>query len=133
MADFTLDYFLMVLVVSLGLLQIAAAYAGLKGLSFFRRPILDHIFGLIAIIGGFWFFYGTEYRNVRSLEGSQQFAYYLAGVVAAVFLTLVLSSLINFGLRDSLEKGERGLEALKKTNYLRALFSGFRKNHDGDK
>ena len=132
MADFTIDYFLTVLVVALGVLQIAAAQAGLKGLSFFRKPILDRLFGLLAIVGGFCAFYVTDDRNVRSLEGSQQFAYYLAGVAAAVFLTLVISSLVNFGLRARMEREERGLEALKKTNYLRALFSGFRKRGDSE-
>lgn len=132
MPDFRLDYFLMVLISSTGILQIAAAQAGFKGLSLFRRPILDRIFGLLAIVGGFWFFYGTEYRNVRSLEGSQQFAYYLAGVATAVFLTLVVSSLINLGLRGSVGREERGLEALKKTNYFRALYINFRRRRSSN-
>lgn len=133
MPDFRLDYFLMVLIAAIGILQIAAAQSGLKGLSFFKKPILDRLFGLIAIVGGFCFFYGTEYRNVRSLEGSQQFEYYLAGVAAAVFLTLVVSSLINFNLRGSVGREERGLEALKKTNYFRALYINFlRKRSSND-
>ena len=129
--DFKLDYFLMVLIATTGILQIAAAQAGFKGLSLFRKPTVDRIFGLLAIIAGFCFFYGTEDRNVPSLEGSGQFAYYLAGVAAATLLTVVVSSLINFGLRGRLERGDRGLEALKKTNYLRALFSSFWNREDG--
>jgi len=133
MADFRLDYFLMVLIATTGILQIAASQAGFKGLSLFRKPTIDRIFGLLAIIAGFWFFYGTENRNVRSLEGSGQFAFYLAGVAAAVFLTLVVSSFVNFGLRGRLEREDRGLEALKKTNYLRALFRSFLKREDGER
>ena len=131
--DFRLDYFLTVLIATIGILQIAAAQAGFKGLSLLRKPTLDRLFGLLAIIGGFWFFYGTENRNVRSLEGSGQFAFYLAGVAAAVFLTLVVSSIVNFSLRGRVEREDRGLEALKKTNYIRALFSSFRKREDSDK
>jgi len=133
MADFRLDYFLMVLIATIGILQIAAAQAGFKGLSFLKKPTLDRLFGLLAIIGAFWFFYGTEYRNVRSLEGSQQFSYYLAGVAAAVFLSLVISSLTNFALRGRVERDDRGLEALKKTNYVRALLSSFKKREDSER
>lgn len=125
--DFRLDYFLMVLIATTGILQIAAAQAGFKGLNLFKKPILNYLFGLLAIIGGFWFFYGTEYRNVRSLEGSGQFGYYLAGVAAAVFLTLAFSSIVNFSLRGRIEREDQGLETLKKTTYLRALFNSFRK------
>lgn len=132
MADFRLDYFLTVLIATTGILQIAVAQSGLIGLSFFRKPTLNRLFGLLAIIGGFWFFYGTENRNVRSLEGSQQFEFYLAGVAAAVLLTLVISSIINFSLRGKLKREDRGLEALKKTNYVRALFSSFWKREDGE-
>jgi len=117
----------MVLIAAIGILQIATAQAGLKGLSFFRNPTLDRLFGLMAIVGGFWFFYGTECRNVRSLEGSQQFAYYLAGVFSAFFLTLVVSSLVNFRLRGSVEKENEGLETLKRTSYFRALYIRFRR------
>jgi hypothetical protein len=122
-----------VLIATTGILQIAAAQAEFKGLSLFRKPALDRLFGLLAIVGGFCFFYCTENRNVPSLEGSQQFQYYLAGVAAAVFLTLVVSSLINFGLRGRVEREDQGLEALKKTNYLRALFISFMKREDSKK
>jgi hypothetical protein len=122
-----------VLITTTGILQVAAAQAGFKGLSLFRKPIIDRLFGLLVIIAGFWFFYGTEDRNVRSLEGSGQFAYYLAGVAAATLLTVVVSSIINFGLRGRLAREDRGLEALKKTNYLRALFCSFKKREDSEK
>jgi len=122
----------MVLIAATGILQIAAAHAGLKGLSFFRRPILDRLFGLMAIVGGFSFFYGSECRNVRSLEGSQQFAYYLAGVFSAFLLTLIVSFLVNFRLRGSVEKGDEGLETLKKTNYFRALYISFRRKNSSN-
>jgi len=131
--DFKLDYFLTVLIASIGILQIAAAHAGLKGLSLFRKPTLDRLFGFIAIIGAFCFFYCTENRNVRSLEGSGQFFYYLTGVAAAVLLTLIVSSLVNFSLRGRVEKEDRGLDVLRKTNYLRALFSSFGKRADGER
>lgn len=133
MPDFKLDYFLTVLIATIGILQIAAAHAGLKGLSFFKKPTLNRLFGLLAIIGGFCFFYGTKCRNVPSLEGTGQFAYYLAGVAAAVFLTLVVSSLINVSLRGRVEMQDQGLEALKKTNYIRALFNSFRKRGDSER
>lgn len=130
--DFRLDYFLTVLIATTGILQIAATQSRLIGLSFFRKPTMDRIFGLLAIIGAFCFFYGIEDRNVRSLEGSQQFEFYLAGVAAAVILTMVVSSLTNYGLRGRVEKEDRGLDALKKTNYIRALFSSLHKREDGD-
>ncbi len=131
MATTALDYFLLVAVGSLGTIQIAAAYAGLKGLSFFRRPLAGYIFGALVTAGAFSWFFAIGNRSAPSkIEGAQQLELFLAGAIAAYIITAAISSLIKYRLsfQETAPHGReqtnpRGIETLKETTLLGAIRS----------
>lgn len=128
------DYFVLVFVGAVGVYQIAAVYAGLRGLCFFRHPVAQYLFGLLAIGGAFGWFYGTENRNWQhTVEGAQQLGLFLLAIVMAYFATAIAASLIHARMTWSGSRviegrqHERGFETLKTTTFLGGILSSLRK------
>lgn len=131
------DYLLLVFVAAVGVYQIAAAYAGYRGLCFFRQTIAQYLFGLLAIGGAFGWFYGTENRNWQhTVEGTQQLGLFLFGIVLAYFATAIVASLVHARMtcaRNQVIEGEqheRGFETLKQTTFLGGIFTSLRKRRN---
>ena len=69
MFSFAADYFIMVFVASLGVMQTAASIGGLRGLLVFKNPLVARPLGIaIAIAAIVWFFMVAE-RNINDYEG----------------------------------------------------------------
>ncbi len=125
-----LQYLLFIFLAGCGVLQLAARWNKLAGLSFFRSKFATHTFAVLTIGGGYaWFFFSGN-RNTPGLEGAQQFSDFLPGVALALVFTLVLSSLIHRKdiPRPTPPQSDPGLDALKKMNYFAALRQSFRKS-----
>ncbi len=123
--SFILDYYLLVLLASIGLFQLIAARKGFRGLLFFRRPSTSAGLGLALLCGAFAAFFLSEPRNVPDshlgLNGNEQFAYFFAGIGTGLAFTLVAASLRNRRLGAGLTAAPSGLDALREANYLRAF------------
>jgi len=130
----TLDYFILVFISSLGVYQIAAIPAKLDGLCFFRHPVIQYIFGMLAIIGVFgWFFTSTD-RNIHtSVEGSQQLGLFLGSIIASYVFTAILSSIMQAKVNSqgsTPREGKQydmGIETLKKTTLFGGIMSSLRR------
>ena len=127
---FALDFFTLAFLVSLGTLQMAAAYRSLRGLLFVRSRAAAFLLGLAVMSAAFIWFYLAEPRNVSDIEGgidgNQSSALFAGGAAAAVLTTLLLSSLLNWSFgRNERARNEvsyrPGLDALEQTNYVRAF------------
>jgi len=125
------DYLIFVFVAVLGLLQLVAARQRWTGLLFVRRwPLLSYVLGLAGLGGGYaWFFFGDD-RNVPGLEGYQLFSRFAVSTVAAVLVTLLVSSALHVrwdkdivGQKHDLPPAdeEHGLEILRTLTYWQAL------------
>lgn len=130
----TLDYFMLVFISAVGVIQIAAVHAKLPGLWFFKHPGAQYVFGVLAIIGAFGWFFTTEERNVRPVvEGTQQLGLFLAGILAAYLVTAILASFIQARVTTRPEhpvEGKQrdiGMETLKTTTLLGGILSSLRK------
>lgn len=130
MGTTALEYFLLVAVGCLGTIQIGAAYAGLKGLSFFKKPLAGYIFGALVIIGAFcWFFALGNRSSPSEIQGAQQVGIFLAGATAAYIITTAVSSLLKYRLSlqgtasHCREQTKSGIETLKETTLLGAIRS----------
>ncbi|OGO04018.1 MAG: hypothetical protein A2Y60_02165 [Chloroflexi bacterium RBG_13_54_9] len=101
----------------------AATHSGLQGLSFFKKPQVANLFGAIAAIGAYVWFFAIDNRNVPGLEGSQQFGNFTLGVFLAIVFTLVVSSLLraNMNPRPSESDEGQGLDALRGMTYFQAM------------
>lgn len=133
-----LDYFLLVFISSFGVYQIASIPAKLEGLWLFRFSTKgQYIFGVLAIVGAFGWFFAAEERNVQhTLEGSEQLGLFLAAIVSSYVVTAILASIIQAGLgipKDTPIKGkqhEQGVETLKTTTVFGGIVSSLRKKRE---
>ena len=134
MFSFALDYFIMVFVASLGVMQAAASIGGLRGLLLFKNPIIARALGIaIAIVAIVWFFAVAE-RNINDYEGgldsNQQGLLFFLAVAASGILTCALTSLWNRRLRVSATAPEQapgaGLGSLKSEGWWQALSRNYR-------
>lgn len=135
-----LEYSILVFVAGLGVIQAAAANAGLRGLLFApgtvrirfypsgRRWTLSYhafsyAFAAITVLPSLGFFFVWNSRNATGIiQGSEQAGFFVLGMALAVILTLIVSSLINqWRLQHNQTKAE-GLEALKDITWFQALW-----------
>ena len=121
MARLALEYFGLVFLACLGVLQAAAAYNGLKGLSFFGRRLYGYLFAAFTVgpaLAGFFTWNGRNPTGV--IEGQQQFGFFMLGLIAAVVFTLAVSSLLKSSLPHG-SPGHDGLDALREVTFFQAL------------
>ena len=124
--SFILDYFLLVFAASCGLYQMAAAYNRIKGLMVLQSRGLTFVLGLILWVGAFVWFFVSEPRNApdtgAGLTGNEQFGYFFAGGGAGLAVTLAVSSLRNWNMGKAASPRVCGLDSLRDSNYLRAIY-----------
>ena len=114
MFTFAVDYFLMIFVASLGVMQAAASIGGLRGLLVFKNPLIARPLGIIiAIAAVIWFFMVAE-RNINDynggLDSNEQGLLFFLAVAASGIFTCVLTSLVNWRMADSRPLfGDRGM------------------------
>jgi hypothetical protein len=129
-----LDYFILVFISSLGVYQIVAINAKLDGLCFFRQPVIQYIFGILAIIGAFGWFFTSEERSIHTtVEGAQQLGLFLGSIVASWVFTNILASIMQAKVnsqRGTPREGKQydmGTETLKKTTLFGGISSSLKK------
>ncbi len=137
------EYFVLVLVAGLGILQVAAAYGGFRGLLIapgevrvrlwpsgrrfaLSRVAFGYVFAALTVIPSLVDFFRWNGRNATGIiQGSEQAGLFVGGMAAAVLATLLFSSLVNhWRLRGNVTHGP-GLEALKDITWLQALWRGW--------
>ena len=125
MINFNADYCIAVFISTMGVLQFAFSLGGLRGLLFFKRPLLARPLGLAAAIFGFALFLATGDRNINDYEGGldapDQALHFSLTALAALALTLLASSLVNRRMRSADFEPDAGLDALRDSNYASAL------------
>jgi len=128
------DYFLLVFLSAVGVIQIAAVHARLEGLWFFRHAKVQYAFGILAILGAFgWFFTGSNRNLQPNVEGAQQLGLFLAAIVTAYVATAILSSIIQARVGTKPEhpaegkQEDLGMETLKTTTVLGGILSSLRR------
>ena len=131
MFTFAIDYYLFVLVASIGVLQIAVSLGRLKGLLIFKSPFAARGFGLALTVGAFIWFFASGPRILNDYEGGLdanfQALFFFLGAASALVVTIVSSSLVNLRMESSRPLANDGLEVLRHTNYARGLAHSFRR------
>jgi uncharacterized membrane protein len=121
-----LEYFLLVFAAALGVLQATVTYNKLVGLSFFRRKVCGYIFATLTILSALIGFFTWNFRNAAGVvEGAQQFGFFAIAVIAAIILTLVLSSLLKHSKVRGNNAQHDGLEAFKDITFFQILQQRF--------
>ena len=132
MSAFFIDYFIFVFLLALGAIQITASLNGLSGILFFHKPLLSKIFGLAIIIFAIGWFYFSGDRNLNDvyggLDANDQSGLFALGVIAALFITVVISSVTNRNRLniDTIFSETEGLGNLTTNTYYVALSKNLR-------
>ncbi len=124
MFNFAVDYFILVFVGSLGVIQVAASIGGLRGLLLVKRPIVVRSLGIaLVIVALAWFFSVDRIINdtVGGLNSNQQGLLFFLAVVCSGALTLLVSTLVNRRMQNDDAAPDAGLEALRGNSWAHAL------------
>lgn len=125
MFTFAIDYYLFISVASFGVIQFAAATAGLQGILILKKDPLNRIVGICFVIVAIVWFFDPSTRNINDHEGgldaNQQAILFLLGTASAFLLTAGISSLLNVGMKGETPKPGEGLQDLKSTNFAIAI------------
>lgn len=120
-----MDYFILVYVAAMGVLQMIASRREFRGMLLVPAPSVAFVLGLCAVVAAFVWFFASEPRNLSDteggLDGNRAASMFSAASALAVFTTLALSSLVNRSLGKDGQPAGPGLESLGHTTYLRAL------------
>ena len=125
MFTFAADYYLFVFAASLGVVQIAVSLGRLNGLLVLKSPVAACVLGVVLVLAAFVWFFTSAPRNLNDyeggLDGNIQALFFFLGALTAVLVTFAVSSLVNARMRGGDPEPGEGLDALKRTNYVRAL------------
>lgn len=117
-----LEYFCLIFIAALGVLQMAAAYTGMRGISFFTRSNHGFIFAALTVIPVLVSLFTWNQRNPTAVvEGSQQFYLFSLAVFLAFVFNIVVSHFIQRNKLQGNEVRYDGLEALKEATFFQAL------------
>jgi hypothetical protein len=133
------EYSTLVFAAGLGVLQVAAAYGGFRGLLLspgevrirlwpsrrvfaLSRVAFSYAFAAVTVVPSLVDFFFWNRRNLTGIiEGAEQAGFFVLSMAAAVAFTFLFSSLINhWRLRRNEARGT-GLEALKDITWVQAV------------
>ena len=125
MDDLSRDYVIWVFLAATGVIQIAAAHAGLTKLLFIRARPWAYALGFLLVVAGFAWFFREGARHVpdtaAGINGNEQAARFTLTCLAAGAFTMLVSSVLNFRPAEASPDVAEGLEALRPRTYVQAL------------
>ena len=120
------EYLILVFLVCCGVVQVAAAYGGLRGLLFFRDRRFSTLVGIGLMVGSLAWFFWDGGRNLPDtgggIAGASQFGLFVLGGFLALLVTFVVTSFTNFSRMPSGDTTD-GLSSLKETTFGQALLN----------
>jgi hypothetical protein len=135
MFTFATDYYLCVLVATIGVLQIALSIGRLRGLLVFKSPLVARTVGLALVVSSFVWFFSTGDRNLNDVQGgldaNTQALFFFFGAFTGVIVTFAVASVVNIRMAGPDAEPGAGLDAVKEASYAVALvrsLSYWRKN-----
>jgi hypothetical protein len=136
----SLEYSILVFAAVLGVIQVAAANAGLRGLLFAPGTVrirfwpsghrwtltyrhFSYLFAALTVLPALAFFFvWNSYNGTGIIEGSQQAGLFVLSTAAGGVFSLVASSLINQWRLQHNQTDAKGLEALKDITWFQAVW-----------
>jgi hypothetical protein len=134
------EYSILVFVAVLGVIQAAAANAGLRGLLFApgtvrirfwpasKRWTLTYLhfsilFAAVTVLPALGYFFVWNSHNATGIiQGSEQAGLFVLSTAAAGIFSLIMSSLINQWRLQHNQTDAKGLEALKDITWFQAVW-----------
>ena len=134
------EYSIMVFVAVLGVIQVAAANAGLRGLLFAPGTVrirfwpfghrwtltylhFSYLFGAVTVLPALGFFFvWNSHNGTGIIQGSEQAGLFVLSTAAGGIVSLIASSLINQWRLQNNHTDAGGMEALKDITWFQAIW-----------
>ena len=120
-------YYLSVMLASIGVLQIIAVGSLFRSIQFVPNNVIARLIGSMLIVLGFGLFFGSGPQHLPDtsggLDGNSQASFFALGSLTGILITFLISSLINMNRYSCSDVTQNGLDILRKTTYLKAVFS----------
>ena len=131
MKDFSIDYYILVTVASMGVLQLVASRGGLRGLLLFQSPMMSRIVGAVLPLASVIWFFGSEDRNISDhmggLSSNEVALTFFVGGVTAWVVTVAVSSAVNARAHRGSPATALGIDSLRDATYVRAVTHNLRR------
>ena len=129
---FVAEYCVYIIIATIGVMQLIAARWELRGIAFFHNKKWGYIFGIVAILGAFIWFFSFTGLNLKkpTFDTPPQLLWLAVSVSLALLVTLGLSSIVNRHLTSNTERDKTqadGIEVLKQKTYWQAISRLFNK------
>ena len=129
---FVAEYCVYIIIATIGVMQLIAARWELRGIAFFHNKKWGYIFGIVAILGAFIWFFSFTGLNLKkpTLDTPPQLLWLAVSVSLALLVTLGISSIVNRYLTSNTERDKTqadGIEVLKQKTYWQAISRLFNK------
>ena len=143
------EYSVLVFTAGMGVLQVAAAYGGFRGLliapgevrvRFFpgghvfalSRVAFSYVFAAVTVAPALVDFFFWNRRNETGIiEGAEQAGFFVLSMASAVAFTFLFSSVVNHWRLRNNESDGVGLEALKDVTWFQAVTRRWRRKKNG--
>lgn len=130
MLGLTADYFILVLAICMGVVQIGAAKGGLRGLLIVPTTAISYSIGFALPAGALaWFILVGDVGipgDLGGVEGAEQFLLFWAAAVSATLVTAGIASMTQLR-RPQQPNPEIGIEGLRTATVLELARARFRK------
>ena len=119
---FVAEYCVYIIIATIGVMQLIATRRELRGIAFFHNKKWGYIFGIVAILGAFIWFFGFTGLNLKkpTFDTPPQLLWLAVSVTFAILLTLGISSIINKGINKAYQdksSADCGIDQLKRKTY----------------
>ncbi|MDD2252330.1 MAG: hypothetical protein WCS74_03105 [Dehalococcoidales bacterium] len=123
MQTLAVEYYCLIVLLSMSTIQIAASYSGLHGITLFQKRLFNYFFSCVIAVPCLAILLTWNWHKPTGvIEGAEQFYLFMAGIVSAIGLTMVISSLINHKrFKNNQEELVSGFEALRTRTFFQAL------------
>jgi hypothetical protein len=136
----SLEYAILVFAAVLGVIQVAAANAGLRGLLFAPGTVrirfwpsgrcwtltylhFSYLFAAITVLPALGFFFvWNQYNEIGIIQGVEQAGLFVLSTAVGGIFSLIASSLINQWRLQNNQTDAKGLEALKDVTWFQAVW-----------
>lgn len=123
MIELAFEYFIIVFLMCLAVIQAAGSYNYLAGIAFFQNRLVSFVVSALMLATCMSLLLTWNLRNYTGIiEGAQQFVLFMAAITGAIIVTALVSSAVNHKrFKNVTGPLAGGIEALRTRTFLQAM------------